>query len=150
MTDSQWVRKYEPTKFVDLLTDEKLNRDILTWLKSWDPIVFNKNHHQKIDHQVSSVFHRYKPKSGATVSDPNTNVKRMILLAGPPGCGKTTLIRVLANHCKYQVEEINASEDRSANHLIKKLEDIAGNETIRSNQKPTLICLDEVDGAADN
>ena len=66
----------------------------------------------------------------------------MILLAGPPGCGKTTLIRVLANHCKYQVEEINASEDRSANNLIKKLEDIAGNETIRQNQKPTLICLD--------
>lgn len=74
----------------------------------------------------------------------------MILLAGPPGCGKTTLIRVLANHCKYQVEEINASEDRSANNLIKKLEDIAGNETIRQNQKPTLICLDEVDGAAEN
>ncbi len=40
--DSQWVRKYEPKRFVDLLTDERTNRNVLTWLKSWDHIVFNK------------------------------------------------------------------------------------------------------------
>jgi len=36
-----WLDKYKATKFYQLLTDEKLNRDILTWLKSWDEIVFN-------------------------------------------------------------------------------------------------------------
>lgn len=53
-----------------------------------------------------------------------------MLLAGPPGCGKTTLIRVLAQHCKYNIVEINASDDRSANHLITKIEDITNNDTI--------------------
>lgn len=48
ISDSQWVMKYEPNRFVDLLTDEKANRELLSWLKSWDPIVFNKNHHNKI------------------------------------------------------------------------------------------------------
>lgn len=35
-----WLEKYKPRKYDQLLTDEKTNRDILTWLKSWDEIVF--------------------------------------------------------------------------------------------------------------
>jgi chromosome transmission fidelity protein 18 len=35
-----WLEKYKPKKYDDLLTEEKINRDILTWLKSWDEIVF--------------------------------------------------------------------------------------------------------------
>ena len=34
--------KYKPQTYSDLLTDEKTNREILTWMKSWDEIVFNK------------------------------------------------------------------------------------------------------------
>ena len=34
--------KYKPTKYIDLITEEKTNREILTWMKSWDEIVFNK------------------------------------------------------------------------------------------------------------
>lgn len=51
-------------------------------------------------------------------------------------------MRVLALHCKYQIVEINASDDRSAQNLISKLEDISNNDTIRGNKKPALICLD--------
>ena len=35
-----WLEKYKPKKYDDLLTEEKTNRDILTWLKSWDELVF--------------------------------------------------------------------------------------------------------------
>jgi len=34
-----WVDKYKSYKFFDLLTEEKINRNVLTWLKSWDEIV---------------------------------------------------------------------------------------------------------------
>ena len=35
-----WAEKYRSYKFFDLLTDEALNRNVLTWLKSWDELVF--------------------------------------------------------------------------------------------------------------
>ena len=35
-----WLEKYKPKKYDELLTDEKTNRDVLTWLKSWDEQVF--------------------------------------------------------------------------------------------------------------
>lgn len=37
-----WSDKYMPHNFFDLLSDERTNREILTWLKAWDPVVFNR------------------------------------------------------------------------------------------------------------
>lgn len=33
--DSEWVKKYEPSKFTELLTDDKINRNLAMWVKSW-------------------------------------------------------------------------------------------------------------------
>lgn len=38
-----WVEKYTSHKFFDLLTCEVTNRNVLTWLKTWDEIVFPLN-----------------------------------------------------------------------------------------------------------
>ncbi len=35
-----WVDKYTSHKFFDLLTDEVTNRNVLTWLKTWDEVVY--------------------------------------------------------------------------------------------------------------
>ena len=35
-----WSDKYKSERFFDLLTEESTNRNVLTWLKSWDEIVF--------------------------------------------------------------------------------------------------------------
>ena len=37
-----YTEKYRPKHYSDLITEEKINREILTWVKSWDDIVFNK------------------------------------------------------------------------------------------------------------
>ena len=39
-TPELWTHKYRSLKFFDLLTDEAQNRNVLTWVKSWDPLVF--------------------------------------------------------------------------------------------------------------
>ncbi len=37
-----WTDKYTPNSFIDLLSDDEINRQVLSWLKSWDPIAQNK------------------------------------------------------------------------------------------------------------
>lgn len=40
-TDDQlWVEKYTSHRFFDLLTEEVTNRNVMTWMKSWDELVF--------------------------------------------------------------------------------------------------------------
>jgi len=38
-----WVDKYSPRFFSDLLSDEKINREVLRALREWDPYVFRKS-----------------------------------------------------------------------------------------------------------
>jgi SpoVK/Ycf46/Vps4 family AAA+-type ATPase len=144
--DSSWVRKYEPSRFIDLLSDHLINRNVLTWMKSWDEIVFKKK--VKVDSIQSFFKKNSNPSKPWFVED--YNYKKLILLAGPPGCGKTTLARVVAKHCGYHYEEINASDDRSARSLITKIDNLTSNRTVGREQKPVCVIIDEVDGALDS
>ena len=36
-----WVDKYAPRAFMDLLSDERINRHVLRWVKQWDSFVLN-------------------------------------------------------------------------------------------------------------
>jgi len=75
--------------------------------------------------------------------------KAAILLEGPPGIGKTSIIYALANDLNMEVVETNASDTRTKDSLQKKL-----NETTKSHgimdfivqSKQKLILIDEVDG----
>ena len=68
-----WVDKYRPRKFLDLLSDEQINREVLRWLKSWDRIVFD------IDPAQSS---RRPQRDKGTRTGPEY---RILLISGPPG-----------------------------------------------------------------
>ena len=67
-----------------------------------------------------------------------------LLLVGPPGVGKTTLVHVLARQLDYDLIEMNASDTRNRDQLEQLIAPILVNTSIFG--KKILLFLDEVDG----
>jgi len=44
--NSMLVDTHRPKSFINLLSEERTNRNVLSWLKDWDPIVFGKKNGQ--------------------------------------------------------------------------------------------------------
>ncbi|GGP21039.1 replication protein C [Thermocladium modestius] len=72
-------------------------------------------------------------------------LRKGVLLAGPPGVGKTTLIHALANDYGLEVLELNASDERTGDRISR----IVGRSIRESSLfgfRGKLILFDEVDG----
>ncbi len=69
---------------------------------------------------------------------------RALLLIGPPGIGKTTIVKALANEFGYELIELNASDERTKERLESTLKPLLENINIYG--KRVLLFLDEVDG----
>ena len=141
-----WTEKYRARKFTDLIGDERTHRDVLRWLKGWDPIVFPGTS-------------KLKPKAKLIETDAEPRQRRKILLlTGPPGLGKTTLAHVCAKQAGYEVVEINASDERSRDIVKGRIKDCVGTEnvkginakdaagTTRKAGRPICVIVDEIDG----
>jgi replication factor C large subunit len=69
---------------------------------------------------------------------------RPILLIGPPGVGKTTLVKALADQYGYDLIEMNASDTRNRAVLKETIVPILANRSLIAEK--TLLFLDEIDG----
>lgn len=67
-----------------------------------------------------------------------------LFLIGPPGIGKTTIIKLLSSFLNYDLIELNASDTRSGSQLEKLVNPLLNNTSIFG--KKILLFLDEVDG----
>lgn len=110
------VDKYKPRTYIELLSDEDVNRYLLHWIRLWDKVVFNRNYVQNKQKKVNSRFRNRKftdEKTFEEIDSKGFPIQKIALLSGPPGLGKTTLAHLAATHAGYNIVEINASDERS-------------------------------------
>ena len=69
---------------------------------------------------------------------------RPVLLVGPPGTGKTTLVKAAVNELGYDIVELNASDVRTKDKLYSIIPPLLRNRGVHG--KKILLFLDEVDG----
>jgi replication factor C large subunit len=75
--------------------------------------------------------------------------KAAVLLEGPPGIGKTTIVYALASDLNMEVIETNASDTRTRNTIEAKLKETVKSKGIMdfiTEIKRKLILIDEIDG----
>lgn len=143
-----WTEKYRARKFTDLVGDERTHRSVLRWLKTWDPIVFPgmARAKRKASREGQNAFEEHQHR-------------KILMMTGPPGLGKTTLAHVCARQAGYEIQEINASDERSRNVVNGRIRDMVGTENVRGVDtkgedgakqrkaaKPVCVIVDEVDG----
>jgi len=148
-----WVEKYRPKSIKEMALptakvsgqkvklDEEMKEFILSFFKEIKRIndrnkkirIFNRTHDEK--EQKEEL--RIPPEKAA------------VLLEGPPGVGKTSIVYALANDLNMHVIETNASDTRTRSTLESKLKETVKSRGIMDfiiQSKEKLILIDEVDG----
>ncbi|KAH9846087.1 P-loop containing nucleoside triphosphate hydrolase protein [Lenzites betulinus] len=135
-----WVDLYKPNRFTELLGDDRVHREVLSWIKEWDSCVYGKG-------TARGKKRARGDEDGENLDEWRRPKEKLLLLSGPPGLGKTTLAHIAAIHAGYEVFEINASDARSADVVDQRIRPALESGAKIGSSKPNLVVIDEIDGA---
>ncbi|KAI6235849.1 ATPase domain containing protein [Aphelenchoides besseyi] len=142
-----WTEKYAPKSFLELLTPNEQNQNVLQWLKLWEPHVFGRK-------RTFNAFEDENRKQFFETEDqhPYLPKRKILLLHGPSGSGKSTLARICALQTGYRPLFFDAGEFANAAEMKTKLTDIVGNTSISSFMSkvkaPPCIIIESIDHAS--
>ncbi|KAG5359317.1 Chromosome transmission fidelity protein 18-like protein [Yarrowia sp. E02] len=152
-----WVEKLRPQKLFDLNGHSDRHKDILYWLSEWNSFIFQTP--SKAVEFKAKQKEKWMKKSGriedAVRSGQDTKTagsrdrpqKRILLVHGEPGTGKTTACGVLARHLGFNTLEMNASDDRGSEAFRRGVLGPMRSHSVTSKDRPNCVILDEIDGA---
>ncbi|CAI8491676.1 unnamed protein product [Pichia kudriavzevii] len=144
-TVSQWCDLYRPTCHSENLQKEYISSDIFNWisnafltLKSVD----SNKRMLKLKRGANSTKDDFIVYSSDDDSDSKEDVPCLIL-EGPVGCGKTTLVYSIIEQLNGHVFEFSSNESRSKKNLEFRLNQIG--TTTNLEQSNSIILFDDVD-----
>lgn len=122
-----WVEKYRPKTFSEIVNQEEAKTLLASWVcaKFRAPKEFCARWAKKREKEVAEA--------------------KAVLLAGPPGIGKTTVVHALAREIRYELIELNASDIRTGER-IKLVVGRGLKESSLFGYEGKLVLFDEVDG----
>jgi len=78
------------------------------------------------------------------IEDYKKGKKKALILNGPPGCGKTSMVVAASRELNYELFEVNASDKRNKDSVEQIIGNVLGQQSLFF--VPKLILIDEVDG----
>eukprot|EP00850_Spirogloea_muscicola_P007171 SM000035S13151 [mRNA] locus=s35:789176:794102:- [translate_table: standard] len=145
-----WPQRFAPQSTEDIVANQSHVKTLREWLENW------ASHHLG-GHAVNGK-NKGKALAGAASSGP----RKAVLLAGPPGVGKTTVARLVCAELGFTALEVNASDSRGkADASVAKgiggrtanaVKEMVSNEALQfargadSRQHKAVLIMDEVDG----
>lgn len=141
-----WTDKYKPTKINDIVGNSNNIKQLKEWLENWESLHL----HLSSENQSKSITPSKDDKSKKTPSKRRNDLKKAVLISGPPGIGKTTTATIIGKELGYEIFEMNASDTRNKSAIEDQLKEaISGNCVISftvKNNHNRLVIMDEVDG----
>ena len=110
--------------------------EMMPWVEKYRPrrlseIVNQEKAIEQVRAWIGAWLHGHPPK------------KKALILAGPPGIGKTTTVYALAHEYGFEVIELNASDDRTYSMIERYVQAAYTMDILGKHRK--LIFLDEAD-----
>jgi replication factor C large subunit len=148
-----WVEKYRPKNIKEMALPTarlgrqrvKLDEELSNFLKQFFEERERINKQNKAIREFNRTVIEKDQKEEKRIA---TDIAA-VLLEGPPGIGKTSIVYALANDFNMEVVETNASDTRTRDALEKKLKETTKSRGIMDfivESKEKLILIDEIDG----
>ena len=132
---SLWSDKHKPKTRSDIVGNTTQIQNLINWLDNWENAII------------------YGKKREISYYNKNENLNaRAAIISGPPGIGKTSTVRVIAELKNYHTFELNASDKRNKDIINNSVGFLMNNTTLSNSllNSKNLIIMDEVDGMAGN
>ena len=151
--DIPWVEKYRPKSIKEMALPTarlgrqrvKLNEELTNFLNQF----FEERKRVNRENKRIRDFNRTAIEKDQKEEKRIATEKAAVLLEGPPGIGKTSIVYALANDFKMEVIETNASDTRTRSTLERRLKETTKSRGIMdfiTDSKEKLILIDEIDG----
>jgi replication factor C large subunit len=148
-----WVEKYRPKSIKDMALPTarlgrqrvKLDEELTNFLNQF----FEERERINKENKRIREFNRTAIEKDQKEENRIPSEKAAVLLEGPPGIGKTSIVYALANDFNMEVVETNASDTRTRDALERKLKETTKSRGIIdfiTESKEKLILIDEIDG----